>query len=597
MGNSDIWGTRTLLAHHQLETAITFIMHTQSPSTSAQIEEKLQKAIISLQLKEFKSISKAAEHFEVPKSTLIARVAGRKSRTQSHEMAQILSNAEENTLVRWISRLTITGFPATPMLVKEMADEIRLRRVQVASSRIPTSTEIPPIGHEWIYRFQKRHPELKTCYSRQLESNRAKEATPENIQAWFDAFRTRLIERKYELDDMYNMDETGFGVGSTQSTRIIVDSTQKSNWKVTAGKQEWITAFECVNAAGNALSPMVIFKAQNTNSAWIPKDTPQSWQFSTSTNGWTSNSHGLEWLKRVFEPESKKVSGDRPRLLIMDGHSSHITGSFIAFCIEKDIDLLILPPHCSHLLQPLDIAVYGPMKRYHALEVDRYSRAGVKRIQRAEWVELFQNIRKKALNSSNIKAGWRGAGLVPFAPRKVLDSLPFNSSQQPSTPQMRTPNQALDLSILRSSPPDGTELRQANQIFNTALASSGSPASPTRRYAKRMTRLVESQNAEIALLRKQLSDAQEVIETRKKRTKGKRVKLQGQFVFSTKEVLKMVREAEEKPKEKKPRGRPRKRPIEESEEEIEEEELENSSSDSELELEDCVARRTRSRVE
>ncbi|RAL68067.1 hypothetical protein DID88_008789 [Monilinia fructigena] len=304
---------------------------------------------------------------------------------------------------------------------------------------------------------------------------------------------------------------------------------------------------------------MVIFKAQNTNSAWIPKDTPQSWQFSTSTNGWTSNSHGLEWLKRVFEPESKKVSGDRPRLLIMDGHSSHITGSFIAFCIEKDIDLLILPPHCSHLLQPLDIAVYGPMKRYHALEVDRYSRAGVKRIQRAEWVELFQNIRKKALNSSNIKAGWRGAGL--------------------------------ELSSR------WTELRQANQTFNKALADNDSLASPTRRYAKRMTRLVESQNAEIALLRKQLADAQEVIETRKKRTKGKRVKLQGQFVFSSEEVLKMVREAEEKPKEKKPRGRPRKRPIEELEEETEEEEPDSSSSDLELELDECVARRTRSHRE
>ncbi|RAL59416.1 hypothetical protein DID88_006790 [Monilinia fructigena] len=443
-------------------------MHTESPLTPSQIEEKIQNAIIALQLKEFKSIRKAAEYFEVPKPTLIARVAGRKSRTQSHEMAQILSNAEENTLVRWISRLTITGFPATPMLVKEMADEIRLRRVQVA-----------------LIGLKRQHPE--------------------NIQAWFDAFRTRLIERKYELDDMYNMDETGFGVGTTQSTRIIVDSTQKSNWKVTAGKQEWITAFECVNAAGKALSPMVIFKAQNTNSAWIPKDTPQSWQFSTSTNGWTSNIHGLEWLKRVFEPESKKVSGDRPRLLIMDGHSSHITGSFIAFCIEKDIDLLILPPHCSHLLQPLDIAV--------------------------------------------------------------------------------------------SSPPDGTELRQANQTFNKALADNDSLASPTRRYAKRMTRLVESQNAEIALLRKQLADAQEVIETRKKRTKGKRVKLQGQFVFSSEEVLKMVREAEEKPKEKKPRGRPRKRPIEELEEETEEEEPDSSSSDLELELDECVARRTRSHRE
>ena len=61
-------------------------------------------------------------------------------------------------------------------------------------------------------------------------------------------------------------------------------------------------------------------------------------------------------------------------------------------------------------------------------------------------------------------------------------------------------------------------------------------------------------------------------------TKGKRVKLQGQFVFSTQEVLKIVREAEEKPKEKKPRGRPRKRPIEELEEEIEEEEVTGMAS-------------------
>ncbi|EDO00636.1 hypothetical protein SS1G_03109, partial [Sclerotinia sclerotiorum 1980 UF-70] len=56
--------------------------------------------------------------------------------------------------------------------------------------------------------------------------------------AWFDAFRTCLIKRKYELDDIYNINKIRFGVRSTQSMRIIVDSTQKSNWKVTASKQE-----------------------------------------------------------------------------------------------------------------------------------------------------------------------------------------------------------------------------------------------------------------------------------------------------------------------------------------------------------------------
>ncbi|EDN93310.1 hypothetical protein SS1G_09176 [Sclerotinia sclerotiorum 1980 UF-70] len=66
---------------------------------------------------------------------------------------------------------------------------------------------------------------------------------------------------------------------------------------------------------------------------------------------------------------------------------------------------------------------------------------------------------------------------------------------------------------------------------------------------------------------------------------------------NSEEVLKIVREAEEKPKEKKPRRRPRKHPIEELEEETEEEEPESSSSDLELELDECVARRTRSHRE
>ena len=67
-------------------------------------------------------------------------------------------------------------------------------------------------------------------------------------------------------------------------------------------------------------------------------------------------------------------------------------------------------------------------------------------------------------------------------------------------------------------------------------------------------------------------------------------------MFSTEEVLKIVREAEEKPKERRPRGRPRKHSIEEIDEEEEIEEVESSSSDSELEVDSCVARRTRSKV-
>ena len=209
--------------------------------------------------------------------------------------------------------------------------------------------------------------------------------------------------------------------------------------------------------------------------------------------------------------QSQKKAGNQPRLLIMDGHSSHITGDLIALCMQKNIDLLILPPHCSHLLQPLDVGVYGPLKRYHAQEVDRYTQAGITRIQRAHWVEIFIQIREKALTTHNIQAGWKGAGLITFNPQRVLNNLPLLAPTLPSTPQNIYNTTDLDLLVLKSSPPDGTKLRQANVVFHRALKSNESPASLTRRYAKRMTALLETQNAKLSIIQKELNECRELL--------------------------------------------------------------------------------------
>lgn len=82
------------------------------------------------------------------------------------------------------------------------------------------------------------------------------------------------------------------------------------------------------------------------------------------------------------------------------------------------------------------------------------------------------------------------------------------------------------------------------------------------------------------MIRKELEEQRAILKRRNTHKKGKRVRLQGEFVFSTADVLKIAREAEEKPVAKRPRGRPRKRPIEEIEEEEEEELVLSSSTDS-----------------
>ena len=73
-----------------------------------------------------------------------------------------------------------------------------------------------------------------------------------------------------------------------------------------AGKQEWVIDIECINAAGEAIAPILIFKNEYMNTRWINEETSGGWYFATSKNGWISNDLGLHWLIKVFEPLTRE---------------------------------------------------------------------------------------------------------------------------------------------------------------------------------------------------------------------------------------------------------------------------------------------------
>jgi hypothetical protein len=204
--------------------------------------------------------------------------------------------------------------------------------------------------------------------------------------------------------------------------------------------------------------------------------------------------HGLEWLKRVFEPATREKANGRQRLLICDGHDSHIAGNFIAHCMEHKITLLIIPPHSSHLLQPADVAVFGPLATYHGQETDRLTRNGIRRLAKAEWVQIYTKARPKALTKKNILSAWRGAGLVLLNRHKVLRHLP--PSSRPTTP-----SQVATLPLpIGSSPPDSPTLRQFNTTFKNKVLNCPL-SSPTRQYALNLTQATEHLAAQVSILR------------------------------------------------------------------------------------------------
>lgn len=537
----------------------------------SEIEDAISKAIIAYRNKEYTSIRACAYAFSIPWTTLRNRLSGRTSRSKAHKNEQILSLAEEKTLIRWITRSSTLGVPITLAFTRELAEELRYSRLPLSSS----STVLPPLGKRWLDRFRKRNPRISSVFSRSIDTSRLEAFNYATVSAFFDALTNLFLENSYPPDAIFNVDETGFALGTTLSSKVLIDKTVSKGLKKIAGRQEWITALECVSATGTPLPPLVIFKAKDTNTTWIPAATPLGWYFSTSTSGWTSNSHGYEWLTKVFEPNTRRNDGKR-RLLLTDGHDSHVTARFIAFCIDNTIDLVVLPPHTSHRLQPLDVGIFSPLKRALSREIEALFRLDTRRIPRVEWTEAYIKAREQTFTTSNILAGFRGSGISPLSPITILATIPPPEEPRPSTPPSLTTTKDLDQTILDSSPPEGTELRQANSLVSTIVRESNI-SSPAKRYLERSGAAFETVVSENALLRKENAEYRELSRVRKERKKGKRVAIKGKFVFNTKELLDLVAKAEaEASKKKSSKGR-RKRAltpeIEEEEEYTSEDEL------------------------
>ena len=58
------------------------------------------------------------------------------------------------------------------------------------------------------------------------------------------------------------------------------------------------------------------------------------------------------------------------RVLVVDGHNSHFSMEFLQFCSHNQIELFYLPLYRTHILQPLDIALFGPLQKCYGCQVE-----------------------------------------------------------------------------------------------------------------------------------------------------------------------------------------------------------------------------------
>ena len=152
-----------------------------------------------------------------------------------------------------------------------------------------------------------------------------------------------------------------------------------------------------------------------------------------SENGWTNDDLGSEWLQEMLEKHTASQTAGRYRLLILDGHSSHATASFDHFCTERRIIPLYMPPHSSHLLQPLDISCFAPLKHFYGPKVREMAQNSIHAIDKKEFISIYSSIHGRPFSKANILSGFAVAGLVPFKPERVLSKLNVKTPTPPSS--------------------------------------------------------------------------------------------------------------------------------------------------------------------
>ena len=319
----------------------------------------------------------------------------------------IFSLEEERKLVEHIQLRAELGYglsnASTQRLAGEMAYEMKRRK---------TNT---PMSNNWLYSFLKRwESSIRTIKPRQLDSARAKSSTPEAFNNYFTQLKA-VLEENNLLDKphrIYNVDETGLQP-EHKPPKVIGNPNTKIQ-AITSPRSTTTTVIACVNAFGHSLPPFFIFKGKRWNPE-LMKGACFGAKGIMSETGWSNGEIFRKFLEEHFLPFVGSAANNGPILLIYDGHASHKTYETIRWAREKGIILFVLPAHSSHLLQPLDVAVFGPFKRHYYSECAKYlaSHMGMT-ITRHEICSLASRAYLKSFTLMNIQAGFKKTGIFPL---------------------------------------------------------------------------------------------------------------------------------------------------------------------------------------
>ena len=236
-----------------------------------------------------------------------------------------------------------------------------LTRKQVIAlvQRITDSKNISAnISSGWWERYVRRHPQLTLRVAVPVSMARAMASDRDVIDRYFDMLEDCLKSNGIfnKPSCIFNCDESGIPL-NPKSLKVVDKVGSKNPSYLTSGSKTQITVLACTCAAGYALPPLIIFDRMTLNEAFTKGEVPGT-IYGLSHNGWITREIFNGWFKHFV----RSIPSMRPVILVFDGHSAHYCPATIRMAAEQQIILCALPPHTTHLTQPLDRGCFEPLK-------------------------------------------------------------------------------------------------------------------------------------------------------------------------------------------------------------------------------------------
>ncbi|XP_044733272.1 tigger transposable element-derived protein 6-like [Chrysoperla carnea] len=322
---------------------------------------------------------------------------------------QVFTDENEKELEKYILVASTIYFGLSPKDIRKIAYELAIAN----KLKIPKSWQTKNLaGPDWFTSFMKRHPILSIRTPEATSLARATNFNLHNVTNFFDKLELVIKRHSFQPQDIWNMDETG--VTTVQKpNKIVARKGLKQIGAITSAERgTLVTLATAVSGVGNAVPPFFIFPRVHFKEHFI-RDGPIGCKGGSNPSGWMTEELFVVFLKHFHSHVKSTI--EKPCLLLLDNHSSHLSIEGINFAKKNGIVMLSFPPHCTHRLQPLDRSVYGPLKKYVNNAIDQWlvNHPG-QHMTIYDIPGIIAQAFPLAATSSNILMGFKTCGISPF---------------------------------------------------------------------------------------------------------------------------------------------------------------------------------------